>query len=101
MKRDPIDQAALELLRPLLADLEAGRVFITRLGAADARSGRLSLRWKEAEAPVDEPASDLGQALRHAAGLPCPECGATLVALEGPPFCTACAWQASASPAPG
>lgn len=78
--RDPIDEAALILVRALLADLEAGRVFVTKLAGGDKSEGALALEWAYAAAPA-EGAQDAPQGPPAPApaplatrGINCPEC---------------------------
>ena len=89
MKRAPIDEAALLLLRPLLDDLQGGRVLVTTLQAGDDRDCSIALAWRLVEpevaahdptwasAPV--PADEVAEvaAAARAAGPHCPACGSS------------------------
>jgi hypothetical protein len=50
MESEPIDDAALLLLRPLVAELERGEALVTKLDARDGPGGReLRIVWKVRE----------------------------------------------------
>ena len=103
MPRAPIDQATLLFLRPLLADLEAGRVVVTTLHAGDDSDRSFVCSWREA-AP-EETAAAAAPAIPDGVArvLPgrsrgCPDCGAELRELGNDRVCTHCSWDSTAHP---
>lgn len=101
MPRAPIDDAALLVLRPLLRDLEAGRVVVTSLQAGDDEHQAIALSWRR-EQGEPQPAEPEGLERRFAhlqppprapASNACPQCGSPLLDMGGVVVCHSCAYE--------
>ena len=95
MGRAPIDDATLLILRPLLRDLEAGRVVVTSLQAGDDEHRALAVSWCDAKGDPVPAAGDIARVAEALAGK-CPDCGASTVDLTDALVCTKCGYDSTA-----
>ena len=92
---DPIDVATLALLRPLVADLEAGRVLVRALRAHDKKGQGLTITWApraDASEHAERTTAPAEQDFLPPAAPRCPRgCTTAPEALEGGGwFCAEC-----------
>jgi hypothetical protein len=91
-ERDPIDVAAMVVLRRVLEDLEAGRIGVLELAVHDSDRLGLALRWGEQAGPLASPSSSSSSSpLTSSSGPTCPDCHSTNVAVFADEIgCNAC-----------
>ncbi len=92
---DPMDIAAMTLLRAVLADLDAGITYCPALVAEEDQQGGFRLAVTVRARPVEEgegdtPPGDDVPVFTVGPGLPCPRCGEALHDASGTLMCGRC-----------